>query len=61
MNDEALMDTDEETDLGATIHKSFKPSCHIAHCMERDNQMLKMIRSFHYTDRTTCCCCTTVW
>ena len=52
MNDEVLIDTEEERDLGVTIHKS-KPSCHIAQCV-RANQMLGMIRrSFQYKDRKT--------
>ena len=50
--DEVLIDTDEEGILGVTIHKSLKPSCHIAHCVKRANQMLGMIRrSFQYKDR----------
>ena len=54
MNDEVLIDTEEERDLGVTIHKSLKPSCHIAHCVKKANQMLGMIRrSFHYKDRKT--------
>ena len=54
MNDEVLLDTEEERDLGVTIHKSLKPSCHIAHCVKRANQMLGMIRrSFQYKDRKT--------
>ena len=54
MNDEVLIDTEEERDLGVIIHKSLKPSCHIAHCVKRANQMLGMIRrSFHYKDRKT--------
>ena len=52
MNDEVLIDTEEERDLGVTIHKSLKPSCHIAHCVKRANQMLGMIRrAFQYKDR----------
>ena len=35
MNDEVLIDTEEERDLGATIHKSLKPSCHIVHCVKK--------------------------
>ena len=31
MNDEVLVDTEEERDLGVTIPKSLKSSCHIAH------------------------------
>ena len=47
MNDEVFIDTEEERDLGVTIHKSL-----IAHCIKRANQMLGMIRrSFQYTDR----------
>ena len=42
INDEVLIDTEEERDLGVTIHKSLKPSCHIAHCVKRANQMLGM-------------------
>ena len=54
MNGEVLIDTEEERDLGVTIHKSLKPSCHIAHCVKRANQMLGMIRrSFQYKDRKT--------
>ena len=30
MNDTVLIDTEEERDLGATIHKLLKPSCHFA-------------------------------
>ena len=41
INDEVLIDT-EKRDLGVTIHKSIKPSCHIAHCVKRANQMLGM-------------------
>ena len=54
MNDEVLIDTEEERDLGVTIHKSSKPSCHIAHCVNRANQMLAMIRrNFHKKYRKT--------
>ena len=54
MNDEVLIDTEKERDLGVTIHNSLKPSCHIAHCVKRANQMLEMIRrSFQYKDRKT--------
>ena len=54
MNDEVLIDTEEERDLGVTIHKSLKPSCHIAHSVKRANQMLGMIRrSFQYKDIKT--------
>ena len=54
MNNEVLIDTEEERDLGVTIHKSLKPSYHIAHCVKGANQMLGMIRrSFQYTDRKT--------
>ena len=54
MNDEVLIDKEEERDLGVTIHKSLKPSCHIAHCVKKDNQMLGMIRRFfQYKDRKT--------
>ena len=54
MNDEVLIDTEEERHLGVTIHKSLKPSCHIAHCVKRANQMLGMIRRyFQYKDRKT--------
>ena len=52
MNDEVLIDTEEESDLVVTIYQSLKPSCHIAHCVKRANQMLGMIRMvFHYKDR----------
>ena len=52
MNDEVLINTEEERDLGVTIHKSLIPSCHTAHCVKRANQMLGMIRkSFQYKDR----------
>ena len=44
MNDEVLIDTEEERDLGVTIHNSLKPSCHIAHYVKRANQMFGMIR-----------------
>ena len=44
MNDKVLIDTAEERDIGVTIHKSLKPSCHIAHYVKRANQMLGMIR-----------------
>ena len=54
MNGEVLTDTEEERDLGVSIHTSLKPSCHIAHCVKRANQMLGMIRrSFQYKDRKT--------
>ena len=54
INDEVLIDTEEERDLGVTINKSLKPSCHIAHCVKRANQMVGMIRrSFQYKDRKT--------
>ena len=54
MSDEVFIDAEEEIYLGATIHKSLKPSCHIAHCVKRANQMLRMIRMyFHYSDRKT--------
>ena len=54
MNGEVLIDTEEERELDVTIHKSLKPSCHIAHCVKRANQMLgKIRRSFQYTDRKT--------
>ena len=62
MNGEVLTDTEEERDLGVSIHKSLKPSCHIAHCVKRANQMLGMIRrSFQYKDIKTMLCCTGVW
>ena len=49
-----LMEWSEERDLGVTIHKSLKPSCHIAQCVKRANQMLGMIRRFfQYKDRKT--------
>ena len=52
MNDEVLIDTEKERDLGVT--KSLKPSCHIAHCVKMAHQMLGMIRmSFHYKNRKT--------
>ena len=35
MNDEVLIDTEEERDLGVTIHKLLNPSCHIAHCVKK--------------------------
>ena len=35
MNDEVLIDTEEERDLGVTIHNSLKPPCHIAHCVKK--------------------------
>ena len=42
----------QQRDLGITIHQSLKPSCHIAHCVKKANQMLGMIRRyFHYKDR----------
>ena len=54
MNDEVLIDTEEERDLGVTIHNSLKPPCHIAHCVKKGNQMLGMIRRyFHYRHRKT--------
>ena len=54
MNDQVLIDTEEERYLGVTIHKSLKPSCHIAHCVKRANQILGMIRrSFQYKDIKT--------
>ena len=54
MNDEVLIDTEKKRDLGVTIHKSLKPSCHIAHCVKRANQMLGMIRRYvQYKDRKT--------
>ena len=46
MNDEVLIDTEEERDLGVIIHKSLKPSCHIAHCVKRANQILGIIRGY---------------
>ena len=54
MNDEVLIDTEEERDLGISIHKSLKPSCHIAQYVKMANQMVGMIRrSFFYKDRKT--------
>ena len=54
MNDEVLIDTEEERYLGVTIHKSLKPSCHIAHCVKHTNQMLGMIRrSSYYKEKKT--------
>ena len=54
MKDEVLIDTAEERYLGVTIHKSLKPSCHIAHCVKKANQILGMIRwYFHYKNRKT--------
>ena len=32
MNDEVLIDTEEERDLGVTIHKSLKPSMILPYC-----------------------------
>ena len=52
MNDKVLFDREEERHLGVTIYKSLKQSCHIAHCVKRDNQMFGMIiKSFHFKDR----------
>ena len=48
MNDEILIDTEEEKDVCVTIHKSLKPSCHIAHCVKRANHMLGMIRMYFH-------------
>ena len=48
MNDEVFIDTEEEIDLGVTIHKSLKPSCHIAHCVKKENQVLGMIKRYFY-------------
>ena len=48
MNDEILIDTEEERDLGVTINKSLKPSCHIAHCVKKANQMLIRITKIEY-------------
>ena len=54
MNDEIFIDTEEGGDLGVSIHKLLKPSCHIAHCVKNANQMLGMIRRyFHYKDGKT--------
>ena len=35
MNDLVLIDTEEERELGVTIHKSLKPSCHITPCVQK--------------------------
>ena len=62
MNDEVLIETEEERDLGVNIHNSLKPSCHIAHCVRKANQMMGMIRShFHYKDRKTMLLLYKVW
>ena len=54
MNGEVLIDTEEETDLGVTIHKSLNPILPYCTLCERVNQMLGMIRkSFPYNDRKT--------
>ena len=54
MNDEVLIDTGRRKRFRCYYTQIIKPSCHIAHCVKKANQMLGMIRrSFHYKDRKT--------
>ena len=62
MEGEKLMMTESEKDLGVVIHSTLKPAAHIANCVKKGNQMLRMFqRTITYKNKRILLLCIRVW